>query len=126
MMKTVLQACAGAFIALALGAAPAMAETAVLRGLNKVTGMAEDFRAPIGRAVRFGSLEIVARSCRKAAPEETPEVTIYVQVFDHPAARQGEERPREEVFHGWLFASSPGISALEHPVYDIWAIDCRA
>jgi hypothetical protein len=108
-------------------ASPAAAETAVLRGLDKVTGHARDFNAPVGRAVRFGSLEIVARACAKRPAEETPEVTIYVQVFDHPPGRKnGEQHPRTEVFSGWIFASSPGISALEHPVYDIWAIDCKA
>jgi hypothetical protein len=123
MIRAFLAAAAALF----LFAAPASAETAVLRGLDKVTGHARDFAAPIGRAVRFGTLEITARSCSKRPAEETPEVTIYVQVFDRPpGATKGEERPRTEVFAGWLFASSPGISALEHPVYDIWAIDCRA
>lgn len=122
-MRTLL----AAFAMLAAFAGPASAETAVLRGLDKVTGHARDFAAPVGRAVRFGSLEIVARSCSKRPAEETPEVTVYVQVFDHPVGRSREEQtPRTEVFAGWLFASSPGISALEHPVYDVWAIDCRA
>lgn len=122
---SVLKTIGAALAACALLASPAAAQTAVLRGLDKVTGAAEDFNAPIGRTVRFGTLEITARSCSKRPPEEPPEVTIYVQVVDNPIARAGEERPREEIFHGWLFASSPGISALEHPVYDIWAIDCR-
>ena len=116
----------GALAVLVLFSAPALAQTAVLRGLDKITGHARDFNAPIGRAVRFGSLEIIARSCSRRPAEETPEVTIYVQIYDHPAARRGETRPRREVFSGWLFASSPGISAVEHPVYDVWAIDCRA
>lgn len=116
----------GALAALMFVAGPASAQTAVLRGLDKVTGQARDFNAPIGRAVRFGTLEIVARSCSRRPAEETPEVTVYVQVYDHPVPRRGEERPRREVFSGWLFASSPGISAIEHPVYDVWAIDCRA
>jgi hypothetical protein len=122
----VIRAFIAAAAAWALFASPGLAETAVLRGLDKVTGHARDFNAPVGRAVRFGSLEIIARACSKRPAEETPEVTIYVQVFDHPPGRRDEERPRTEVFAGWLFASSPGISALEHPVYDIWAIDCRA
>ncbi|MBI1186259.1 MAG: DUF2155 domain-containing protein [Alphaproteobacteria bacterium] len=117
------------FAALALAllpAAPAFAQTAVLRGLDKVTGHARDFNAPIGRPVRYGTLEIIARSCVRSPPEEPPETKIFVEVFDHPIARQDEERPRREVFSGWLFASSPGVSAIEHPVYDIWAINCRA
>lgn len=117
------------FVALALfsaAAAPAYAQRAVIRGLDKVTGHAEDYTLTIGRSARIGSLEVIARSCSKSAPEETPEVRIYVEVFDHPAARAGEEAERREIFHGWLFASSPGLSAVDHPTYDIWAIDCRS
>lgn len=117
-----------AFAALAMFAAvatPAYAERAVVRGLDKVTGHARDYALPVGRAVRIGSLEVIARSCRKSAPEDVPEVQIYVDVFDHPVVAEGEEATRTEIFHGWLFGSSPGINAIEHPVYDIWAIDCR-
>jgi len=116
----------GALAFLAAAATPAFAERAVVRGLDKVTGHARDYSLPVGRAVRIGSLEVVARACRKSAPEDTPEVRIYVDVFDHPPAADGVEVERRDVFHGWLFASSPGLNALEHPVYDIWAIDCRA
>ncbi len=114
----------GAAALLAL-APPADARTAVLRGLDKVTGHARDFSAPLGRATRFGALEVVARDCRKAAPEETPEVSIYVEVYDRKPPSEGAEPERVEIFHGWLFASSPGINAIEHPAYDIWSIDCR-
>ena len=111
---------------LSAAVAPAYAQRAVVRGLDKVTGHARDYALTIGRPARVGSLEVVARSCHKSAPEETPEVAIYVEVFDHPAVREGEEAERREIFHGWLFASSPGLSAIDHPSYDIWAIDCRS
>ena len=104
---------------------PAYAQRAVVRGLDKVTGHARDYSLTIGRPARVGTLEVVARSCTKNAPEETPEVRIYVEVFDNPPAREGEEAERREIFHGWLFASSPGLSAIDHPGYDIWAVDCR-
>jgi hypothetical protein len=108
-------------------ATPAFAERAVLRGLDKVTGHARDISVTVGGGpVRFGTLEVVARSCSKRPAEEIPEVSIYVQIYDTPAVAEGQQRQRSEIFHGWLFASSPGISALEHPVYDIWAIDCRS
>jgi hypothetical protein len=106
--------------------APAYAQRAVIRGLDKVTGHARDYTLTVGRAARIGSLEVIARTCSKSAPEETPEVAIYVEVFDNPPAREGEESERREIFHGWLFASSPGLSAVDHPTYDIWAIDCRS
>lgn len=111
----------------AAAAAPAFAERAVIRGLDKVTGHASDYTLTLGRAARIGSLEVIARSCDKNPPEERPEVRVYVDVFDHPPATEEQPEPqRVEIFHGWLFASSPGLSAVEHPVYDIWAIDCRA
>ncbi len=122
MIKSVLAA-AALFAAVAT---PAFAERAVLRGLDKVTGHAQDFNAALGRPVRFGTLEVVARSCAKRPAEETPEVQVYVEVFDYPPAPAGQESQKTEIFHGWLFASSPGLNALEHPVYDIWAVDCRA
>jgi hypothetical protein len=105
---------------------PAYAQRAVIRGLDKITGQARDYTLTVGRAARIGSLEVVARTCRKSAPEETPEVAIYLEVFDNPPAREGEEAERREIFHGWMFASSPGLSALDHPNFDIWAIDCRS
>jgi hypothetical protein len=110
----------------AAAAGTAAAQRAVIRGLDKVTGHASDYTLSIGRATRVGSLEVIARACTKSAPEETPEVRIYVEVFDNPPAREGEESERREIFHGWLFASSPGLSAVDHPTYDIWAIDCRS
>ena len=110
----------------AASVSPAFAQRAVVRGLDKITGHARDYTLTLGRPARVGSLEVIARSCSKAAPEETPEVRIYLQIYDHPPAREGEESERREVFHGWMFASSPGLSALEHPTYDIWAIDCRS
>jgi len=117
-------AAAAVFFVAAVG--PAYAQRAVIRGLDKVTGHAADYTLTVGRAARVGSLEVIARACDKSAPEETPEVRIYVEVYDNPPVREGEESERREIFHGWLFASSPGLNAVDHPTYDIWAIDCRA
>jgi hypothetical protein len=121
-----IRAFLAALMLFAVAAGPAYAQRAVIRGLDKVTGHARDYTLTIGRAARIGSLEVIARSCTKSAPEETPEVRIYVEVFDNPPAREGEESERREIFHGWLFASSPGLNAVDHPTYDIWAIDCRS
>ena len=70
--------------------------------------------------VTFGTLEIVVRSCHKRPPEEPPESAAFLEVTDI--------KPNEDpapLFSGWMFASSPALSALEHPVYDVWVIDCR-
>jgi hypothetical protein len=117
----------GVLATLLLAAAPpAIAQTAVLRGLDKVTGHARDFNAPVGRTVRFGTLEITVRACEKRPATEAPEVSIYMEVTDAPPAATDQEPVRNRLFSGWIFASSPGINALEHPVYDVWAIDCRS
>jgi hypothetical protein len=103
-----------------LAAMPAAAEeVAVLQGLDKVTARISTVRAPVGLTVRFGSLEIIARTCVKRPPEEPPESAAFLEISD---VKQGETPVK--VFSGWMFASSPALSALEHPVYDISVVDC--
>ena len=91
----------------------------VLQGLDKVTARVHTFQAPLGSVVRFGTLEIIARQCDKRPPEETPESAAFLDISE---VRQGE--PTQSLFRGWMFASSPALSALEHPVYDVWVLDC--
>ncbi|MBT7955232.1 MAG: DUF2155 domain-containing protein [Rhodospirillaceae bacterium] len=108
---------------LVVGAFPAQAEQynmAVLQGLNKVTARVSTFPAPIGRTVKFGTLEIIARTCDKRPPEETPESAAFLDVWE---VRPGE--PAASVYRGWMFASSPALAAMEHPVYDVWVLDCK-
>ncbi len=105
----------------AAGAANAASyDIAVLRGLDKVTARISTIRAPVGEVVHFGTLEIIARSCDKRPPEEPPESAAFLDVWE---ARRGESAV--SLFRGWMFASSPALSALEHPVYDVWVIDCQ-
>ena len=108
-------------------AAPAFAQRAVIRGLDKVTGQARDYTLTLGRATRIGSLEVVARACTKSAPEETPEVRIYVEVFDNPPGARGSRRAASARRFSMAGCSRPrpGLNAVDHPTYDIWAIDCR-
>ena len=93
---------------------------AVLRGLDKVTARISTIEAPIGETVRFGTLRILAQTCRTRPPEEPPETTVFLEITD---IKPGETPVR--LFTGWMFASSPAWSALEHPVYDVWVIDCK-
>lgn len=93
---------------------------ALLRGLDKITGRASSFEAKVGEVARFGQLLVHVRACRKAPPIEPPESAAFLEIT--------ELRPDEgavPLFSGWMFASSPALSALEHPVYDVWVIDCR-
>jgi hypothetical protein len=93
---------------------------AVLRALDKITGRATDIEAPAGVPVRFGSLSIIVRYCYTRPPEEPPETTAFLQIDE---VRPGKEPAR--IFSGWMFASSPALNALEHPIYDVWVITCR-
>ena len=108
----------GAFVAGPAGAVTY--DTAILQGLDKVTARISTIEAPVGDVVRFGTLEIIARVCDKRPPEETPESVVFLDIWE---VRRGE--PPTSVFRGWMFASSPALSALEHPVYDVWVLDCR-
>ena len=111
------------FSALAcLGAGPALAipaENVVLRAMDKITARVSTITVPVGDTVAFGSLQITARACDKRPPEETPEASAYLDVIEEKPGEAPQPR-----FNGWMFASSPALSALEHPVYDIWVLDC--
>ena len=96
------------------------ATTAVLQGLDKITGHVRTIEATIDQPVRFGTLDILVRTCRKRPPEEPPESAAYLQITE---TKPGE--PAKSLFSGWMFASSPAVSALEDPVYDVWVIDCK-
>lgn len=96
------------------------ARTAVLQTLDKITGRVRTMEAPIEQTVRFGTLDIMARACRQRPPEEAPESAAFLEIRE---IKPGET-PRT-LFTGWMFASSPAVSALEHPVYDVWIIECR-
>lgn len=91
----------------------------LLQGLDKVTARTVTIKAAIGETLKFGTLEIVVRACDRKPPTEPPESAVFLEIFD---ARPGQ--PRLAVFSGWMFASSPALNAMEHPVYDVWALEC--
>lgn len=95
-------------------------DVAVLQGLDKVTAHVLTIEAPVGRPVRFGTLEIIARACKKRRPEESPESAAFLDVWE-----LRPDQPAQSLFRGWMFASSPALSAMEHPVYDIRVLDCE-
>lgn len=94
-------------------------KVAVFNGLNKVTARISRIVAPVDQPVEFGSLVITVRYCESAPPEEAPEARVFVEVDQTTATA-----PTERVFDGWMFASSPGINALDHAIYDIWPVSC--
>ena len=148
-----------------------------LRALNKITARYTDIEIPMNEIARFGSLEIQPRTCDKRPPEEFPETTAFLEIFDldfnsrqsdlkvqepvivedeiaaedigalpgeaigeavplrdpsanaplapAPEVLNGPQAEGVNIFRGWMFASSPALNALEHPVYDVWVIDCK-
>jgi len=93
---------------------------AILQGLNKVIGRVSTFEAPLGTLSNFENLEIIVRKCWKSSPDERPENAALLEIRE---IRSGEA-PRQ-IFLGWMLSSSPGLSSLEHPVYDITVISCE-
>jgi hypothetical protein len=104
-------------------APPAFARTvAVLQGLDKTTARISTIEAPVDEPVTFGTLTITVKACEKKPPEEPPESAAFLQVDDQ---RPGSSQP-VRLFSGWMFASSPALSAMEHPVYDVGVLDCKS
>ena len=94
---------------------------ATMQALDKITARISTLEAPVGVPRRFGTLEVIVQRCVYQPPEETPENAAFVIVRDigyDPAAEP------TDVFAGWMFSSSPAISGLEHPVYDITILAC--
>jgi hypothetical protein len=95
--------------------------TLVMRGLDKITGRPITLLVPIGKSVQFATLTISARYCYSTPASETPETAAFVQIVDHRP-----DQPERRVFSGWMYASSPGLNGMEHPLYDVWVMTCKA
>ncbi|MGJ8563216.1 MAG: DUF2155 domain-containing protein [Alphaproteobacteria bacterium] len=107
-------------------AANIIGDVVVLRTLDKVTATTQDYTVKVGENLTYGSLTVDVKHCEKKPPEETPETYAFLQIFDKTTDGAGEETEPLKLFSGWMLASKPAISALDHPVYDVWVIDCKA
>ena len=94
--------------------------TAVFSGLDKITGRIISFDVAINETVRFGALEVTPRACYSRPPTEAPTTDGFIEVDE--LTLQGEIK---RIFTGWMFAASPGLNAVEHPIYDVWLTDCK-
>ncbi len=95
-------------------------DTVVLGGLDKVAARVSTFSGSVGAPIKFGTLEIRADTCVTHPPEETPENAAFLEIF-----QLLDGGKKEKVFSGWMFGSSPALSALDHPVYDVWVMRCE-
>lgn len=125
-----------------------------LRALNKVTAKNSDLVINMNESARYGALEITPRFCDKRPPEEFPETSAFVEIVDKSAERRSDLKgattaatkeaaatpaaattdaglkpqhalPEGMIFSGWMFKSTPALNGVEHPVYDVWVIDCK-
>lgn len=105
-----------------------------LQTLDKITARTGSFEAKVGSTVKFGPLYIKVQACRKSSPIDLPESAAFLQVWEivrdtdtiaaNALAAGAQAGKPQWVFSGWMFASSPALSAMDHPVYDVWVIDC--
>jgi hypothetical protein len=94
--------------------------TAIFSGLDKITGRITTFEVGMNETVQFGALRVRPRACYTRLPTEAPNTTGFVEVDE--VTLQGEVKG---LFRGWMFASSPGLHAVEHPIYDVWLTGCK-
>ncbi len=90
-----------------------------LQSLDKISAHTMTFEANVGDTLKFGSLYIRVQSCQKSSPMDKPEAAAFLQIWE--IDREGKS---QWIFSGWMFASSPGLSSLDHPIHDVWVIDC--
>ncbi len=119
-MKKILTAlvfCAAAGTAMA---APVQNPIAIFAGLDKITGTITTFEININETKRFGSLNVTPRICNTRPITEEPKTTSFIEVDENQF-----DGKLKRIFTGWMLAQSPGLNAVEHPVYDIWLTGCR-
>ena len=93
---------------------------AVFSGLDKITGRTTSFDVYIGETVQFGALQVTPRVCYSRDETEAQRMTSFVEVDEITL-----DRKIRRIFNGWMFADSPGLNAVDHPVYDIWLTGCK-
>ena len=94
---------------------------AVFSGIDKITGRITTFDVYIGETVQFGALQVTPRVCYSRDDTEAPKTDTFVEVDEITL-----DRKIRRIFTGWMFADSPGLNAVEHPVYDVWLTNCKA
>jgi hypothetical protein len=115
-----------AMVTIALSTLPAVAQAqrfenqvAVFAALDKVTARISKLEVPLNQSQTFGSLKVTPRVCFTRAPDEPPKTSTFVEVEE--TMLDGQEK---RLFAGWMFAESPGLNAVEHPIFDVWLTGC--
>ncbi len=87
--------------------------------LHKVTAKVQKIELLSGQEYAIGDMSLTMHDCISTPPEEPPETKAFLEISEFKAGRD------KALFTGWMFASSPGINAMEHPVFDIWPLACK-
>lgn len=90
-----------------------------LQSLDKATARTRTFEAEVGSTMKFGTVYMRVQSCQKSSPLDQPESAAFLQIWEVDTNEKSDW-----VFSGWMFSSSPGLSAMDHPIYDVWVIEC--
>ncbi len=93
---------------------------AVFAGLDKITATITTFEVPVNKTKQFGTLQVTPRICYSRPITEAPKTTSFVEVNELLLTGS-----LKRIFTGWMFAASPGLNAVEHPVYDVWLTNCK-
>ncbi len=122
----------------AASADPIRHPVAVFAGLDKTTGRIINFDVAVDETVLFGTLQVTPRVCNTRPQTEAPQTTSFVEVDEQIAkpdrrrvqgaavdAKSDAKPDAKRIFSGWMFAASPGLHGVEHPVYDVWLVDCK-
>ena len=125
MSRTIARAALASCALVAFCAGPARADkiknpTAVFSGLDKITGRIVSFEVAVDETVQFGALQLTPRVCYTRPPTESAKTTGFLEVDEVTL-----DNKYRRIFTGWMFASSPGLHAIEHPIYDVWLVDCK-
>ncbi len=101
-------------------AGPVQNPIAIFAGLDKITAVITTFEIEIDRTKRFGALNVSPRICNTRPAIEEPKTTAFVEIDENLL-----NGSLKRIFTGWVLAESPGLNAVEHPVYDVWLTGCR-
>lgn len=93
--------------------------SALMQAMDKITGRVNKITVPVNSKITFGDFSLVLRACKKRPAEETPENFAFIDVADKSF---GEDE--YNIFRGWIVSSTPGLNAIEHPIYDVWLLEC--
>ncbi len=93
---------------------------AVFAGLDKITGRTTRFEVTLGKIYQYGALQVTPRACYTSSKDEPTRTTGFVEVNEVTL-----DKKIRRIFTGWMFADSPGLNAVEHPIYDVWLKDCK-